>query len=358
MLSAASAALTRRTAGVVGGKVCGVLTPPRGLSDNDLVSALADGWNLDVASIAYRPVGFGSHHWSVIDTCGTRWFANVDELDAHVQAPEEPPSQVLHRLRASFTTAIALSDHGLDFVVAPISAHDGRPLIPLGDRLAVSLYPFIDGQSFHWGEYSDPDHRDAVLDMIVAVHTSPRTTWRDAARDDFTIAHRAHLETALTGPGTCGIEHSGPYTSRAANLLTANAAPIRRTLKSYDALVEEAHSYADRSVLTHGEPHLGNTMLTPDGWKLIDWDTTLVAPPERDLWTIDPGDGSILAAYHQATGVTPIPSMIELYTLQWDLTELAVYWNQFRNLHYGDDNDHEGWQDLRERIQRINHRPS
>jgi spectinomycin phosphotransferase/16S rRNA (guanine(1405)-N(7))-methyltransferase len=339
-----------------------VLTPPRGLSDNDLVSALADGWNLGVASIEYRAVGFGSHHWSVIDTCGTRWFANVDELGAPGQAPDEPPSQVLHRLRASFATATALGDHGLDFVVAPIPAHDGRALIPLGDRFAVSLYPFIDGQSFNSGEYSSPDHRDAVLDMIVAVHTSPRTTWRDAARDDFTIAHRADLENVRTGTGTgtgtgtCGVEHSGPYAQRAASLLEANDAPIRRSLKSYDALVEEARSYADRSVLTHGEPHAGNTMLTPDGWKLIDWDTALVAPPERDLRTIDPGDGSILAAYHQATGATPLPSMIELYALQWDLAELAEYWNQFRNPHEGDDNDHEGWQNLREVIDHVGRR--
>jgi hypothetical protein len=333
-----------------------VLTPPRGLSDNELVSALADGWDLDVESIAYRPVGFGSHHWSVIDTCGARWFADIDELGSHGQASAEPPSQALHRLINSLATATALGDYGLDFVVAPIPARGGGPLITLGDRFAVSLYPFIDGQSFDWGEYSSPDHRDAVLDMMVAVHTSPRTTWRDAARDDFTIPHHADLMMALTGSGTCGIEHSGPYTYRAASLLAANAAPIRRSLKSYDALVEEVHSYADRSVLTHGEPHAANTMLTSDGWKLIDWNTTLVAPPERDLWTIDPGDGSILAAYHQATGVTPIPSMIELYTLRWDLTDLAVYWNQFRSLHYGDDNDHEGWQNLRGLIQRINHR--
>ncbi len=64
-------------------------------------------------------------------------------------------------------------------------------------------------------------------------------------------------------------------------------------------------------------------MLTAAGWMLIDWDTALVAPPERDLWSLDPGDGSILSAYADATGVRPRASMIELYRIRWDLADIA-----------------------------------
>ena len=66
-----------------------------------------------------------------------------------------------------------------------------------------------------------------------------------------------------------------------------------------------ARAQPSGAVLTHGEPHPGNTMLTADGWVLIDWDTALAAPPERDLWSLDPGDGSVLDAYARLTGVTP-----------------------------------------------------
>ena len=45
-----------------------------------------------------------------------------------------------------------------------------------------------------------------------------------------------------------------------------------------EALPEETVGRpAARMVLTHGEPHPGNTMRTVDGWRLIDWDTALVA---------------------------------------------------------------------------------
>ena len=75
--------------------------------------------------------------------------------------------------------------------------------------------------------------------------------------------------------------------------------PAGRT-GAYDALVAGDGRRTDAEVvLTHGEPHPGNTMRTEDGWRLIDWDTARIAPPERDLWSINPGDGSMLAGVHR-----------------------------------------------------------
>jgi hypothetical protein len=58
----------------------GVLTPPDGLSDDPLVRVLSDGWGLGVAELEYRAVGFGSHHWEVVDADGVRRFLTVDDL--------------------------------------------------------------------------------------------------------------------------------------------------------------------------------------------------------------------------------------------------------------------------------------
>lgn len=58
--------------------------------------------------------------------------------------------------------------------------------------------------------------------------------------------------------------------------------------------------------------------------RLIGWDTALVAtPPERDLWHLDPGDGSTLDEYAAMTGETPVPELIELYRLGWDMKDMA-----------------------------------
>ena len=39
--------------------------PPTDLSEAELRTALVAGWRIEPSSIAYAPVGFGSHHWII-----------------------------------------------------------------------------------------------------------------------------------------------------------------------------------------------------------------------------------------------------------------------------------------------------
>jgi Phosphotransferase enzyme family len=90
---------------------------------------------------------------------------------------------------------------------------------------------------------------------------------------------------------------------------------LRRLLERRDQLAAQARRRPDRMVPTHGEPHQGNFLQVGSRWMLVDWDTVLIAPPERDLWLLDPGDGSIADTYRQATGRVVVPSMLDLYQL-------------------------------------------
>jgi spectinomycin phosphotransferase/16S rRNA (guanine(1405)-N(7))-methyltransferase len=325
-----------------------VLTPPDGLSEAVLKSALARGWNADMSSLAYRAVGFGSHHWEALDAAGARWFVTVDELQTKQRSLDEPLAAAFGRLRASLSAARDLRDCGAAFVVAPVPARDGEPLVRLNDRLTVALYPFVEGHSFTWGEFTSPAQRRGMLDLIVGVHTAPAAARRHAGPEDFAILHRDELELALgSGGDAADTPDCGPYARPAARLLTEGAPGVRRMLARYDELAAAAPSGTVRPVLTHGEPHPGNTMLTAAGWMLIDWDTVLVAPPERDLWSLDPGDGSVLRRYAEATGVTPRPSVLELYRIGWDLADIAVIVSRFRMPHPGNEDDDKSWYGLR-----------
>jgi spectinomycin phosphotransferase/16S rRNA (guanine(1405)-N(7))-methyltransferase len=151
---------------------------------------------------------------------------------------------------------------------------------------------------------------------------------------------RHELDEALD-EGTNVIDH-GPYSIPLGALIAHHDRALAAALRKYDRLVAQVGAQT-RWVLTHGEPHAGNTMFTADGWKLIDWDTAQIAPPERDLWNLDPGDGSVLRQYAQATGHVPSHDLIELYALRWDLTDLAVFAAEFRREHGDDANTAKAW---------------
>ena len=328
-----------------------MLTPPDGLPEAVLVLALGRSWGMAVTSMEYRPVGWGSHHWAVADAAGTRWFVTVDELENKRLSASEPLDAGFARLRSALEAALDLQACGAAFVVAPVPARDGEPLTRVNDRFGVAVYPFADGQSFDGGEFSSPAHRLSVLGLLVDTHTAPPAASRRALADDFAVPYRDELEAACAPAGE--VADCGPYARPVSLLARQHAAPLQRLLARYDALVLAARAQDARMVLTHGEPHPGNTMLTAGGWVLIDWDTALVAPPERDLWDLDPGDGSILDAYAQATGTSPRPSLLDLYRLRWDLADIAVDVSRFRRPHTGSIDDDQSWELLSSLVKRV-----
>jgi spectinomycin phosphotransferase len=135
-------------------------------------------------------------------------------------------------------------------------------------------------------------------------------------------------------------------------VLAAHAPGTHRALDRYDDLVRAARADPPGLVLTHGEPHPGNTMRTGDGWLLIDWDTALIAPPERDLWDLDEGDGTLRAAYTAATGTALRPALLDLYRLRWDLSDISVCLARFREPHGTSADDEQSWTILNDLVTR------
>jgi aminoglycoside phosphotransferase (APT) family kinase protein len=321
-----------------------MLTPPDGLRSELLEAAVKENWGLTEVELDYRALGFGSHHWTVAAAGGARWFATLDELLIKRRSRDEPLDMVFGRLRSSLTAAAALREAGLDFVLAPVPTVSQAPLVRLSEEFSLALYPFVEGRSYVWGEFFSPRHRRAMLDQLIAIHTAPAVTRRHAVRDDLTIQHRAELDAVLDGwTRPAGSAGCGPFEQPTLTLVAEHARGIRDLLAAYDALAAKVASRPERAVLTHGEPHVANSMLTAAGWVLIDWDTALISAPERDLCNLDPGDGSILAAYERATGTILMPEALELFRQRWDLADLAIAVSQFTEPHSGNANDEESF---------------
>lgn len=312
-----------------------MLSAPDDLTDATLAAALTREWGVAVAELDHRPVGFGSHHWAATDPAGGRWFVTVDDLETRRVSRADPLDEAGRRLGAALDAARALHDAGASFVVAPIPSAGGASVVRITARYAAAVYPFVDGESFGSGEFADEGHRTAVLDMVRDVHAAPSQVVARAIADDHGVPHRDVLELALDGAAPTG---TGPYAQRTADLIADHADAVRGLLARYDRLVAGADR--GRAVLTHGEPHAGNTMRTGAGWRLIDWETALVAPPERDLWHLGP---EMQQAYAAATGVAVLPQMLELYRLRWEIADLAAGVDRFALPHDGNADDDASW---------------
>jgi spectinomycin phosphotransferase len=326
-------------------------TQPPDLAEETVRAALLDGWLSGPAALSYLPVGFGSHHWLATGGRGHQLFVTVDDLAANLTSRTDSTDAAFSRLECAFAAALSLRrDCGLEFVVAPVPARDGHPLVRLQDRYSLVVHPYLDGEPGD-GDADDgfrtPAEREAQVRMLAALHGA-----RPAARpraDDFAVPNRDGLTAALRQSGQPWT--AGPYGEPARNLLATHAADLARLLEACDALASRVAARPDRMVVTHGEPGAHNTMWTPAGVVLVDWDSVLLAAPERDLWDPAWHDRSVLAAYSAASGDAIDEHALAFYRMWYDLFEITGYLRLFRERHEDTADTAESWRNLVEFLQ-------
>jgi spectinomycin phosphotransferase len=308
-----------------------------------LSAALSEGWGFRPASLNYQAVGFGSHHWLAVDSGGRTLFATVDDLSEKRRDDTDTASAMFGRLEQAFESALSLRrDAGLDFVVAPLPAADTRLLWRLSDRYSLVVHPYLaDCQSRQDGEFESSADRDAVLAMLVRLHSAKATP---PPTDNFAVPDRAALHAAVRSAGEPW--RAGPYASRCRDLLARHAADLSALLAVFDELVGRVRGRVGRMVITHGEPNASNVLKTPTGFVFVDWESALLAPPERDLWPLAESDPGVLDAYTAATGTDIDMDALALHRMWYDLAEISQYVSWFRGDHDDTADAAEGWKNL------------
>jgi spectinomycin phosphotransferase len=318
---------------------------PEEIGDGEVGRALAEGWRIHAADLRYAAVGGGSYHWVVRDGQGGRWFVTFDDLD---DKPWLGPSRaaVLDGLRAAMDTALALRrEAGLPFVAAPSPAPGGETVRPLDARHAIAVFPFLDGTSGRFGEDYPARRRWELAGLLAALHQATPVLARPPVAG-IGLPRRGTLDAVLDGldqpwPG-------GPYCEPMRELLIRTADQIRSLLARFDRLAERVA--ARPAVITHGEPHGANFMRAGSGTMLIDWDTTGLAPPERDLWMIASDTGEELRRYTAATGRVVDPAALTFYRLRWALDDMSSFIPRLRAARQRTADAEHAWRALQETI--------
>ena len=302
-------------------------------------AALREMWGLNAVEIDYAPVGFGSHHWTVTDDRGDRWFATLDDYAAVPGAVGRGAE-----LGSAFRAARALADAGLDFVVAPEAARDGSVPVEVARHRWVSVTRWLDAERLAPPETQTPGDRRAVVEVLARLHAATGQVPGIAVTDDLALPQRTALDRALEGGIRWG---AGPYGDRGRDALAGGAEAVRSALALWDEASEALLAGRESWVITHGEPHWRNVLTNEDGLHLVDWDTARLAPAARDLWHV-PGEDdaavdAVLADYADLTGRVVTPQDLRVQTLRWDLTEVALYVAWFSRPHADDADSQTAW---------------
>jgi spectinomycin phosphotransferase len=306
--------------------------PPADLDEAGLAGVLAHSWGLDTGQLHYVPKGFGSYHW-LAETPVHRYFVTVDDLDIKPWLGGNPDA-TFTGLEAAYDSALALHRQAsLGFVVAPIPQLGGGTAARLGERYALTVFPFMDGEPGEWGEAIDRADREQLLRRLAELHRSTSVAELRAPRPGVGLPGRAVLESALDDidrPWT-----GGPFSEPARHHLAHHATGVREWMIAFDRLAGVVETMGGEHVITHGEPHPGNLIHTDDGVLLVDWDTVGLAPPERDLWMFDDGSPNPFAPYTEASGRVVDDAAISLFRLAWTLSDIAAFTALFRSDHEG-----------------------
>ncbi|MER6047948.1 phosphotransferase [Streptomyces sp. NPDC001793] len=296
-------------------------------SDDVIADTVAAHWlpeNAKVTEAGYLPWGFGAHHWR-ISGGGTTLFVTLDQL---------APRHTAASLEAAYAGAAALAAGGLAAVCAPLPRRSGRFTVAVADG-ALSVTPWLAGRTPTEAEAREPAHLGEVTAALAALHGTEPPNGLPAWAPQVGPAFADEVRARTARPWT-----TGPLGEEARHAIAARVDAVRHWTARYHQLAGSALAHRDRWVPTHGEPHHANQLVGPFGLRLVDWESLALAPRERDY-------GDLLAA---GAEVPHDPALLELFALDWRLSEIAAYTDWFAAPHLGNDDDHTALEGLWEEL--------
>ena len=275
-------------------------------------------FGIAVESIEFLPIGadIDSALFRAISPDGSRTFVKLRRGDLASLSVEVPA---------------ALAELGIDGVIRPIAGPDGTLQTPV-DGFTLSLAPYIGGQNgferrlsarqwFDLGRSLRQLHTSRLPDELArrlpVEHYSDR--WRTEVR--------VLLESEKSAPAP------GDVASAMEAIIQENRATLEQLVDHATRLAVELQSESPAVVPCHADIHAGN-VLTDDAGKLwiVDWDTFMLAPKERDLMFIGAGIGDswreekAAQLFYQGYGPSDVSrKIIAYYRCERIIEDIAVY---------------------------------
>lgn len=301
------------------------------IPDSRLITAARDAYNLPVGALAFLPLGadINTAVYRATTDDGTAYFLRLRRGEFNESAVLVPRY---------------LSDLGISHIIPPLPATDGHLWVEAGGfRLVV--YPFVVGVDGYDAPMS-AENWIALGAALRRIHDAavppdllcrlPRETYDGRWR----AAVRRYLAEGLDGPFPDAIA------AETAAFLRDRRDEIAALVNRTERLATVLAAAAPPFVLCHADLHAGNVHIAPGGdFYIVDWDTLVLAPRERDLMYPGGGQGFMghTAAAEEALfyrgygGVDVDRRALAYYRYERIVTDIAEFCHQL--LASGDDGE-------------------
>lgn len=251
-----------------------MLTKP-GLKDEEIIACIHDAYELDVKTISFLPIGadFNTAVYRITTHNKEDYFLklrNGEFLEAAVSVPKY------------------LADLGIKQVIPPILTRTAQLWVNIGSFKAI-LSPYLDGSNGVESQLSE-DQWIQFSAVIKKLHDTdiPSIITSCIPWETFSSKWREAVKAFLARTENEVFEES--ITVKTADFLKYKSTEILELIERTEELAHNLQTNPLEYVLCHADIHGWNLMVDKKGaLYIIDWDTLIFAPKERDLMFIGAG---------------------------------------------------------------------
>ena len=291
------------------------------LPDEKLIACLQAAYALHSSQIAFLPLGadVNTAVYQVITSDTTPYFLKLRR--GHFDA---------------VTVAIprCLSEQGIAQIIAPIATRGGR-LWTRVDAYTMSVYPFVTGHNGFEVELADHQWIDLGI-ALKGIHSAPvpPALWQQLPREDYSPHWRNLVRSFQVQAEENAFAE--PVAAELAVFMQSKRAVITDLVTRAEQLGNMLAQRSLETVLCHADIHAGNVLIEDsDTLYIVDWDTLIVAPKERDLMFVGAGIGNVWRSsreaelFYQGYGPTEIdPMALTYYRYERIVQDIAAYCEQ------------------------------
>ena len=251
-----------------------MLTKPD-LKDEKIIACLHESYGLGVAEISFLPLGadFNTAVYRVTTTDKIDYFLKLRSGDFC-----EPSVLVPHHLKQI----------GLQNIIPPIATKTDECWTNL-DAFKVALYPYIDGRNAVDSQISEQQWQQ-FGDAVKKLHSAdiPESIISNVPKEIFSLKCCQTVRLFLERIENEVFDETAAI--KLAALLKSKNDIILDLIKRTEELGAKLQNQSLQHVLCHADMHGWNLLIDQDNHLyLIDWDTLVLAPKERDLMFIGAG---------------------------------------------------------------------